>query len=95
MELVIPFRLFGIVFLYGVLCTDYDTDEAVGGKVVLILYDGLRWDYLDIPDLEGFAYVQENGAWVEKMTMAFPTQSYPQYYTIMTGKCSYLYFREL
>ncbi|XP_064625505.1 glycerophosphocholine cholinephosphodiesterase ENPP6-like isoform X2 [Lineus longissimus] len=85
MELDSLTNLLGVLFLYGVLCTDYDTDGEARGKVVLILYDGFRWDYLDIPGLEGFTHVQENGAWVEKMTMAFPTQSYPQYYTIMTG----------
>jgi predicted AlkP superfamily pyrophosphatase or phosphodiesterase len=55
-------------------------------KVVMILFDGFRWDYLKINGLEGFSYFMKNGAWVEKMTMAFPTLSYPQYYTIMTGE---------
>ncbi|XP_063045416.1 glycerophosphocholine cholinephosphodiesterase ENPP6-like [Engraulis encrasicolus] len=58
-----------------------------GGKLLVFLIDGLRYDYLDdLGSLPGFRAFVENGVKVEYMTPEFPSLSYPNYYSLMTGR---------
>nr|KAG5703795.1 hypothetical protein BaRGS_009593 [Batillaria attramentaria] len=56
-------------------------------RLLLILLDGFRWDYLDRGgvSLPGFRKVVQRGAKPEYLIPDFPTTSYPNYYSIMTG----------
>jgi len=57
-------------------------------KLLLLLIDGFRWDYFDkIPSdqLPGFTRLRQNGVAVEAFVPAFPSLSFVNYYTIMTG----------
>ena len=54
-------------------------------KLVVILMDGFRWDYFDYVNLPGFAKMAKDGVKAEYMTSDYPTLSYPNYYSIMTG----------
>lgn len=57
------------------------------GKLLVFLIDGLRYDYLDnLQNLPGFREIVENGVKVDYMTPEFPSLSYPNYYSLMTGK---------
>ncbi|KAK3083955.1 hypothetical protein FSP39_005964 [Pinctada imbricata] len=49
--------------------------------------DGFRWDYIDLPDvsLPGFQQMFREGVRAKYMVSDFPTTSYPNYYSIMTG----------
>ncbi|KAJ8383096.1 hypothetical protein SKAU_G00038740 [Synaphobranchus kaupii] len=56
-------------------------------KLLVFLIDGFRYDYID--DLEtfpGFKEIVENGVKVDYMTPDFPSLSYPNYYSLMTGR---------
>ncbi|XP_053559847.1 glycerophosphocholine cholinephosphodiesterase ENPP6 isoform X2 [Bombina bombina] len=58
-------------------------------KLLLFLLDGLRFDYIsdkELEDLPGFRKIVESGVKVDYMTPDFPTLSYPNYYTLMTGR---------
>lgn len=56
-------------------------------KLLVFLFDGVRFDYLNELDvLPGFREIIENGVKVDYMTPEFPTLSYPNYYSLMTGK---------
>ncbi|XP_031413957.1 glycerophosphocholine cholinephosphodiesterase ENPP6-like [Clupea harengus] len=56
------------------------------GKLLVFLIDGLRYDYLDnLQNLPGFREIVENGVKVDYMTPEFPSLSYPNYYSLMTG----------
>ncbi|XP_023240187.1 ectonucleotide pyrophosphatase/phosphodiesterase family member 6-like [Centruroides sculpturatus] len=55
-------------------------------KVLLVLVDGCRWDYPDTDStLTGFKKLAEKGVRAEYVTPIFPSNSYPNWYTIVTG----------
>ncbi|CAL1276601.1 unnamed protein product [Larinioides sclopetarius] len=56
-------------------------------RLLLILVDGCRWDYpdQDSAGLPGFRKLAENGVRAPYVTPIFPANSYPNWYTIMTG----------
>ncbi|XP_061163269.1 glycerophosphocholine cholinephosphodiesterase ENPP6-like [Saccostrea echinata] len=58
---------------------------ATCSKLVVILMDGFRWDYFDHVNLPGFANMAKEGVKAEYMLSDYPTLSYPNYYSIMTG----------
>ncbi|XP_069487585.1 glycerophosphocholine cholinephosphodiesterase ENPP6 [Ambystoma mexicanum] len=58
-------------------------------KFLVFLIDGFRWDYLNAKSLEvmpGFRALVEQGVQAEYLTPDFPSLSYPNYYTLMTGR---------
>ncbi|XP_022254255.1 ectonucleotide pyrophosphatase/phosphodiesterase family member 6-like [Limulus polyphemus] len=56
-------------------------------KLIVILADGIRWDYLDDPDvkLKGFPRLANNGVKAEYLIPIYPSNSYPNWYSILTG----------
>lgn len=58
-----------------------------GSKLFLLLLDGFRWDYFNLGGLElkGFPRLFQEGVKAEYMIPSYPTNSYPNYYTLMTG----------
>ncbi|GAB6032270.1 Ectonucleotide pyrophosphatase/phosphodiesterase member 6, variant 2 [Chamberlinius hualienensis] len=69
----------------------WKTDDQDNGnplwnrKFLLILLDGFRWNYLDKPFLDGFDEIQKIGVRAQYSQPVFPSLSYPNYYTIVTG----------
>ncbi|XP_074646416.1 glycerophosphocholine cholinephosphodiesterase ENPP6-like isoform X2 [Tubulanus polymorphus] len=64
------------------------TIELVTGhnKLMIILLDGFRSDYADtIGNLKGFDALKRRGVQARYMNPTFPSMSYPNYYSIMTG----------
>ncbi|KAL2077673.1 hypothetical protein ACEWY4_027177 [Coilia grayii] len=60
---------------------------SASGKLLVFLIDGFRYDYLDnLKSLPGFQTFVENGVKVKYMTPEFPSLSYPNYYSLMTGR---------
>ncbi|XP_030047369.1 glycerophosphocholine cholinephosphodiesterase ENPP6 [Microcaecilia unicolor] len=58
-------------------------------KLLVFLLDGSRFDYINDKELEslpGFREIVERGVKVDYMTPDFPSLSYPNYYTLMTGR---------
>ena len=75
---------FAFIFLYvNVLIR-----TTSGSRLLLILLDGFRWDYLeqDGQMLPGFQSILQQGVQAEYMLPVYPTLSYPNYYSIMTGQ---------
>ncbi|XP_022240767.1 ectonucleotide pyrophosphatase/phosphodiesterase family member 6-like [Limulus polyphemus] len=55
-------------------------------KLLLILVDGCRWNYVDEQEnLLGFRRIAEHGVRAEFVTPIYPSNSYPNWYTIVTG----------
>src|SRR4029077_7763914 len=53
--------------------------------LILISFDGWRWDYIDryaTPNLRALA---ARGARAERLIPSFPTLTFPNHYTILTG----------
>jgi predicted AlkP superfamily pyrophosphatase or phosphodiesterase len=53
--------------------------------VVLVSFDGFRWDYLDRYPTPNFDRVAREGARAERMIPVFPSKTFPTHYTIATG----------
>ena len=53
--------------------------------VVLISFDGFRWDYQDKFETPNFDRVAAGGVRAEHMIPVFPTKTFPTHYTIATG----------
>lgn len=57
-------------------------------KLLVFLIDGFRFDYIDdkyLGSLSGFKEIIDKGVKVDYMTPDFPSLSYPNYYSLMTG----------
>ncbi|XP_076594632.1 glycerophosphocholine cholinephosphodiesterase ENPP6 isoform X2 [Chaetodon auriga] len=55
--------------------------------LLVFLIDGFRYDYMDdLHVLPGFRELVDIGVKVDYMTPDFPSLSYPNYYTLMTGR---------
>ena len=61
---------------------------CLGGRPLLVfLIDGFRFDYMDdLSGLPGFRELVESGVKVDYVTPEFPSLSYPNYYSLMTGR---------
>lgn len=56
-------------------------------KLLVFLIDGFRYDYMDdLQNLSGFREIVEYGVKVDYLTPDFPSLSYPNYYSLMTGE---------
>ena len=58
------------------------------GQLLLILLDGFRHDYMDQSELPlpGFHKIAQLGVRAQSFVPDFPSESYPNYYSIMTGE---------
>lgn len=58
-------------------------------KLLVFLLDGFRFDYISDEALEsfpGFKEIVSRGVKVDYLTPEFPSLSYPNYYSLMTGE---------
>ena len=53
--------------------------------VILISLDGFRYDYIDKYEAETLNELAENGVRAKWMIPSFPTKTYPNHYTVVTG----------
>ena len=53
--------------------------------VVLVSFDGFRYDYLDRYPTPNFARVAEAGVYADALVPSFPTLTFPNHYSIATG----------
>jgi predicted AlkP superfamily pyrophosphatase or phosphodiesterase len=53
--------------------------------VILVSFDGFRADYLDRFDLPNFARVQARGTRAEALRPVFPSMTFPNHYSLVTG----------
>ncbi|GAB6024770.1 Ectonucleotide pyrophosphatase/phosphodiesterase member 6 [Chamberlinius hualienensis] len=62
-------------------------NSATGPKLVVLLFSGFRWDFLNYTS-SGFKLMQDEGVKAHSMTPVFPSLSYPNAYSLMTGLTS-------
>ena len=75
--------LFSLVFLIGCGKTNENTDKK--NQVLLISFDGFRYDYLNRVPTPNFDSLAANGVQSEGMIPVFPTKTFPNHYSIATG----------
>jgi predicted AlkP superfamily pyrophosphatase or phosphodiesterase len=54
-------------------------------RVLLISLDGFRWDYIDRPGAVRLRQLAAHGVRAERLVPAFPSKTFPNHYTIVTG----------
>ena len=83
----------GITYLHlgYVDAVPYSRDERAVTRstpnrgLLLLLLDGVRWDQITSPHLTGFSRFIAGGVRAEHMEPVFPTNSFPNYFSISTG----------
>lgn len=71
------------IFTFVLLCSCAYVGYT--SKFIVILMDGFRWDYFDHVDMPGFAKMAKDGVKVDYLQPDYPSLSYPNYYSAMTG----------
>ena len=59
--------------------------QANAQSVVLVSLDAFRWDYLDRPNAVNLRRLASRGVHAQRMVPAFPSLTFPNHYTIVTG----------
>ena len=65
--------------------------EATPNKLLVLLIDGFRWDYFDHfeeAELPGFRTLMEGGVKADYLQPTFPSYSFVNFYSLMTGRHS-------
>lgn len=53
--------------------------------IILISFDGFRWDYIDMAETPNLDRLVANGVRAGSLIPSFPTKTFPNHYTIVTG----------
>ncbi|GBM70215.1 hypothetical protein AVEN_60141-1 [Araneus ventricosus] len=76
---------FGIV---NVLAAPSKSTSPKHHKLIVVLIDGFRWNYLDDPqfkNLKGFPSIIKNGVKAEYLEPVYPSLTYPNMNSFATG----------
>lgn len=74
-----------LVLVVLAACASTAPREAARGPLILISIDGFRADYLDRHDTPTLAALAADGVRARALRPAFPTLTFPNHYTIVTG----------
>ncbi len=59
--------------------------ETLDSYVLVVSFDGFRWDYSNLYDTPNFDQLEESGVKAEHLISSFPTKTFPNHYTLATG----------
>ena len=59
--------------------------ESFTPTIILVSIDGFRWDYLERPPMVNLRRLAAGGVRAEGIVPAFPTKTFPNHYTMVTG----------
>ena len=59
--------------------------KSAGPIVVLISFDGWRWDYIDRAEVPHLRDLAARGVTAEGLIPSFPSKTFPNHYTLVTG----------
>ncbi len=71
------------IFLFLIIGCSQPAEEV--NPVLLISFDGFRYDYLSKTDTPNFDSLAANGVKAESLIPVFPTKTFPNHYSIATG----------
>ena len=66
-------------------CSTPSIEKSAPNPLILISVDGLRPDYLNHIETPNFDYLIENGVLAKHMIPVFPTKTFPNHYSLVTG----------
>ena len=59
--------------------------DPIESYVVMVSFDGFRWDYTDLYNTPNFDQMAIDGLKAEHLLPSFPTKTFPNHYTLATG----------
>jgi len=75
-----------VILLTAIGCTEQKpVDKPKGEKVLLISFDGFRYDYLSKTETPNFDELVNGGVISEGLIPIFPSKTFPNHYAIATG----------
>ena len=78
--------LFGFILLTANSCRNkIDESETLDSYVIVVSFDGFRWDYTDLYETPNFDNLASLGVKAERMIPSFPTKTFPNHYSLATG----------
>src|SRR4051812_26489181 len=82
-----PSRRLGILFLLLLALPAYAANRIndLRPTLILVSIDGFRPDYLDRIETPNLHAIMDRGVHAKYMIPSFPTKTYPNHYTIVTG----------
>jgi len=66
-------------------CTTPTATPPAAPSLILVSIDGFRWDYLQKYDAPTLKTLAAGGAHARRMTPAFPSKTFPNHFTLVTG----------
>lgn len=54
-------------------------------KLLLLSFDGFRWDYIDRVPMPNFKILMDDGVMVKQVENTYITKTFPNHYTLVTG----------
>jgi predicted AlkP superfamily pyrophosphatase or phosphodiesterase len=75
----------GMLLSFGAAAVEQD-DTRDGRIVILVALDGFRWDYLERWKPPTLLRLAQEGVRAERMVPSFPTLTFPNLYTLVTGQ---------
>jgi len=77
----LPLALF---LLFCISCKNEET-ETLETYVVMVSFDGFRWDYDNLYNTPNFDAIAADGVKADRLIPSFPTKTFPNHYTLATG----------
>jgi len=78
--------LFILVSVFSAFAGETDDKaSSASGSIVLISIDGFGWDYPEKTETPNLDYLFQNGVRAESLIPCFPTKTFPNHYSIVTG----------
>lgn len=82
-------RILPVLILF-LSCTGKNASEeadtgTLDSYVVVVSFDGFRWDYQDRYDTPNFDKLELSGVKARHLVSSFPTKTFPNHYTLATG----------
>jgi len=74
-----------LLFLGSCKSTDPDPNETLDEYVIVVSFDGFRWDYAELYDTPNMDDMARQGVKADRMIPSFPTKTFPNHYTLATG----------
>ena len=89
MRSILSLLLATLVFIFLFSCKQKEKTEKKGvpidSYVVMVSFDGFRWDYTDLYNTPNFDDMATAGVRAGKLIPSFPTKTFPNHYTLATG----------
>jgi ectonucleotide pyrophosphatase/phosphodiesterase family member 5 len=81
----IPSKIFISIILTTLLLLGCKTEEKAPPSLLLISFDGFKHNYFEKTDTPHFDRFISNGVKAEALISVFPTKTFPNHYSIVTG----------